>query len=90
MAALAILAFALGIGLTTTMFSIVNGAIIRGLPFPDSERIHHVAPFNTAERRDTSSGLHTVAERQWHTIVGVVPDLGMWDRRRNQEAFMSP
>jgi len=62
MAALAILAFALGIGLTTTMFSIVNGAIIRGLPFPESERIYHVTPFNTAERRDTNSRPHTVAE----------------------------
>lgn len=62
MAALAILAFALGIGLTTTMFSIVNGAIIRGLPFPDSERIYHVAPFNIAERRDTNSPPQTVAE----------------------------
>jgi hypothetical protein len=61
-AALAILALALGIGLTTTMFCIVNGAIIGGLPLPESERIYHVAPFNTAERRDTRSRAHTVAE----------------------------
>jgi predicted permease len=26
-------------------------------------------------------------ERQWRTIVGVVPDLGLWDRRRNQPGF---
>src|SRR4029079_1858898 len=32
-------ALTLGIGLTTTMFSIVYGALLRGLPFPDADRI---------------------------------------------------
>jgi predicted permease len=40
--ALAVVALALGIGLTTTMFSIVQGAFLRGLPFPESERIYHL------------------------------------------------
>src|SRR5262245_33620988 len=37
--AIAIIALALGIGLTTTMFSIVEGVILRGLPFPESDRL---------------------------------------------------
>ncbi len=37
--AIAILALALGIGLTTTMFSIIEGVLLRGLPFEDSDRI---------------------------------------------------
>jgi predicted permease len=37
--AIAIVALALGIGLTTTMFSIVEGVILRGLPFEESDRI---------------------------------------------------
>ena len=37
--AIAVLALALGIGLTTTMFSIVQGAFMRGLPFEESERL---------------------------------------------------
>src|SRR5262245_1496929 len=40
--ALAIIALALGIGLTTTMFSIVQGAFLRGLPFPESDRLYHL------------------------------------------------
>jgi putative ABC transport system permease protein len=35
----ALLALTLGIGLTTTMFSLVYGALIRGLPYPDGDRI---------------------------------------------------
>lgn len=41
--ALAVVALALGIGLTTTMFSIVQGAILRGLPFEESEKIQHLS-----------------------------------------------
>ena len=35
----AIIALALGIGLTTTMFSIVYAAVIRGLPYDDADRL---------------------------------------------------
>jgi predicted permease len=40
--ALAVLALALGIGLTTTMFSIVNAAFLRGLPFEQPGKIMYV------------------------------------------------
>src|ERR1041384_3024759 len=40
--ALAIVALSLGIGLTTTMFSIVNAAFLRGLPFEEPGRILYV------------------------------------------------
>ena len=42
LSAIAIIAIALGVGLTTTMFSIVYGAIIRGLPFDESEDLIHL------------------------------------------------
>jgi predicted permease len=41
--AIAIVALALGIGLTTTMFSIIEGVLLRGLPFEDSDRIMAVS-----------------------------------------------
>jgi putative ABC transport system permease protein len=44
--------FGLGIGLTTTVFSIVNGALFRGLPFPDAEAIVLVGRTNPARGFD--------------------------------------
>ena len=46
---LAIVALALGIGLTTTMFSIVNGAFLRGLPFEESGNILRIAMRTTKD-----------------------------------------
>ena len=34
-----VLALTLGIGLTTTMFSIVYGALLKGMPFPDADEL---------------------------------------------------
>jgi predicted permease len=42
----ATLALTLGIGLTTTMFSIVYGALMKGLPYPDGDRIVTVTRSN--------------------------------------------
>ena len=39
LSATAIIALALGIGLTTTMFGIVYGVVIRGLPYEESEKL---------------------------------------------------
>ena len=47
----AVLALALGIGLSTAMFSIVYGAMYRGLPFEESERIMHLETANPSKKR---------------------------------------
>ena len=39
----AVLTLGLGIGLGTTVFCVVNGALFKGLPFPDPDRIAHNA-----------------------------------------------
>ena len=44
----AALALTLGIGLTATMFSIVYGALLRGLPYEESDRIVHIEQNNLA------------------------------------------
>src|SRR5262245_35426653 len=44
--ALAVIALALGVGLTTTMFSVVYGVFLRGLPFERADRILAVGEYN--------------------------------------------
>lgn len=51
-AAISVLAFTLGIGLTTTMFSIVYGALYRGLPFEEPEELLHIGRNNLPQDLD--------------------------------------
>jgi predicted permease len=52
----AIFALTLGIGLTTTMFSIVYGALLKGLPFPDGDKVMFISRDNKA-RQINQSGI---------------------------------
>lgn len=45
-------ALAMGIGFTTIMFSIVHGALYRGLPFPDGDRIYHLSGTNPSRDQE--------------------------------------
>src|ERR1700758_591375 len=45
--AVAIIALALGIGANTAIFSLVNGVLLRPLPFPDAERIIYIEGKNS-------------------------------------------
>ena len=50
--AASLIALGLGIGLTTATFSIVDGLLLRGLPFPESERLMLLGS------EDPARGLH--------------------------------
>ncbi|HSF41835.1 MAG TPA: ABC transporter permease [Thermoanaerobaculia bacterium] len=45
----AVAALALGIGLVTAMFSIIYGALLRGLPFDESENLMHLENANPSQ-----------------------------------------
>jgi putative ABC transport system permease protein len=63
-----ILTFGLGIGLATSVFSIVNGVLLKGLPFEEGDRIVIVAGADTAQgERRAGVSVHDFAvfeERQ--------------------------
>ena len=75
----AILALTLGIGLTTTMFSIVYGALIKGLPFPNGARIVAVTRTNTA----------TNSQRQQMPIADYADDAARQHTLTNMAVYYS-
>ncbi len=68
----ATLALTLGIGVTTTMFSIVYGALIKGLPYDDASRIVEVQRNDVAHkeiRRDIPWGEYVDYRDQQHSFA---------------------
>lgn len=63
--AMAVIALALGIGLTTVMFSIVQGVVLRGLPFEESDRIQHLTLSSPSNPRGRSINVHDFVD--WRT-----------------------
>jgi putative ABC transport system permease protein len=49
-----ILCLTLGIGATTTVYSVVNAILIRPLPFPESDRLVRIAEYARSDARDQS------------------------------------
>lgn len=47
----AVITFGLGIGLSTTVFCVVNGGLFKGLPFPDANRIVAVVGTNPGQNQ---------------------------------------
>jgi predicted permease len=72
--AVAVLALTLGIGLTTTMFSIVYGALLKGLPFPEADRLASVRrqnlPRGIQRMRVTIHDFHDYREQQ-HSFTAI-------------------
>ncbi len=74
MAAIAVFAMALGLGLTTTVWSINYGAMLRGLPFDHGEEIVHL------ERARPSRGIESMGVPvsdllEWQRAQGAFSDL---------------
>jgi predicted permease len=76
-AAVALLTLALGIGAGTAVFSVLNGVLLKPLPFPDSERlvgVWHVAPGLNIDALDASPTTYLVYREESRFFE----DVGLW------------
>ena len=75
--AIAVVALAMGIGLTAVMYSIVHGALYRGLPFEGGDRIIHLERSNLAEGiTDMSVSIHDYTD--WREQQTSFEELGAY------------
>ena len=76
-AVVAILTLAIGIGANVMIFSVVNGVLLRPLPFPDSQRI--VTIWETDANRGIVHGTASAAELlDWRDLNHSFKDLSGW------------
>ena len=76
-AAVAILTLAIGIGANAVIFSVVNGVLLRPLPFPDSQRI--VTLWESDANRGVVHGTASAAEfLDWRDMNHSFQDLSGW------------
>src|ERR1700723_609362 len=76
-AVVAILTLAIGIGANVMIFSVINGVLLRPLPFPDSQRI--VTVWETDANRGIVHGTAAAAELlDWRDLNHSFKDLSGW------------
>ena len=69
---IAVSTLALAVGATTAIFSIVNGVLLKPLPFPNADRVVFVASTNREEKTNPMSALDFVDYRdQSRSFVGL-------------------
>ncbi len=76
--AAAVAALALGIGVNTTVFTFVNAVLIRGLPFPDPDRILHLDSRRTGPDQNDGMGVSLLDWKDWRRDQRAFQDLGAW------------
>src|SRR5690348_12123452 len=75
--AVAVITLALGIGANTVMFSLVNGVLLKPLPYPDSERLVALSN-NQREQGQDFIGLSAPAFVDWRAQTTSFEDLAAY------------
>src|SRR5881227_885392 len=79
--AVAVLTLALGIGVNTAIFSVVNAVLLRPLPYRDSQRLVRIASVNPnlGPGDSRSSGLNVLDWQRQSTVFESIAAFQEWD-----------
>lgn len=77
----AIVTLGLGLGLSTTVFCVVNGGLFKGLPFPDGDRIVSLVATNPSQNQPRQPiSVHDLAI--WQARQAMFEKMGAYSSRR--------
>ncbi len=74
-AVVAVLTLAIGIGANTAIFSVVDAALIRGLPFEDSDRLIFINGYREVDGQPSIRGASYPEFRDWKDRARTVEDM---------------
>jgi predicted permease len=75
---IATLTIALGIGATTMLFSIVDGALLKPLPWPDADRLVRVRETRQGRTGRVSGTMSNGTYLAWRDQPSTIQDIGGW------------
>src|SRR5437016_7651485 len=78
--AVVVIALALGIGVNTTVFTLVNAVLFRGLPFEQADRIMYLSTSNHAKNQ-RDMGISYPDFRDWRGQTKTFKGLAAWSPR---------
>jgi putative ABC transport system permease protein len=77
-AAVAILTMALGIGATTTLFSITYGVLLKPLPWPDADRLVRLSESRLGHEPRVRATITNGTYIAWHEQHSTIEDIAGW------------
>jgi putative ABC transport system permease protein len=77
----AVATLAIGISVNMLVFTLINGALLRDLPFADPDRIVEIAVFHRDRPQNPMDGASYLDVRDWRAAVSVFDGLGAADEQ---------
>jgi predicted permease len=94
LAALAVVTLALGIGANTAIFTVIDGVLLRPLPYPHSDRLFAIGPASNKPAMGATSYLNfrdfSTQSRLFEQVAGYSEDVSVVETRNATQSMVAP